>query len=307
MNTSDYIEQAISKLLEQDAEIKLKFYSHATDPISENLHRQHHKIKQWTTQLSQIRDEIRELTTADISSSPSSDDVIFHISRRDMPGKAHGIVTTNGFKVLTGSYISPNIVSGMYEIVKQLRRRHSENIDSSNCLKIDIAFENPGQAARFVTGKQVNGIEEWKTASGMTLKEYQADKSWGREYFIDNNPLHTSTEYSNKKPKSIILFNQKCPVSTWRDVLVNVCEVLYQKYPDTMKSLPYNSRINSNRRATFALSKEAIKVSPIRLSFGLWVEANQSAETVMRLCSKLLLLCGCQSNDLSVDTNNDQF
>jgi hypothetical protein len=175
MNASEYIEQAISKLLEQDDEIKLNFYSYTTDPISEYLHNQHHKIKRWITQLSQIRDEIRESATEDMSSSPSSDDIIFLISRRDMPRKAHGIITTNGFKVLAGSYISPNVVSGMYEIVKQLRRHHAENIDSANCLKVDISFENPGQAARFVTGKQVSGPEEWKTENGMTLKEYQDD------------------------------------------------------------------------------------------------------------------------------------
>jgi hypothetical protein len=92
--------------------------------------------------------------------------------RRDMPVPARGIITATGFRIYKGSYISPDIVSNMYNIVKEMRRQNANNLDELSCLIIDIDFDNPGQAARFVTGKQVNGLDEWKTAEGVSLKRF---------------------------------------------------------------------------------------------------------------------------------------
>jgi hypothetical protein len=65
-------------------------------------------------------------------------------------------------------------------------------------------------------------------------------------------------------------------------------------------NLPNDNRMNSKRRATFAVEKSGLKVKPIRLSCGIWLEANQSAATTVRICQKLLSICGYEQSDLKI-------
>jgi len=172
MNPQDYLEHVIFILLEQDEKIKTQFYSLTYDetPI-ESLHRTHHKIKSWVERLSVIRDEIIA-EAFNTESKTQTEQLVFCIRRKDMNGTAKGVQTETGFRVLRGSYISANVAPNMYEVVKRLRKENKNNIDVHNRLSIDIDFDNAGQAARFVIGKQVNGLEEWKTDDDVSLKEY---------------------------------------------------------------------------------------------------------------------------------------
>ncbi len=150
-----------------------------------------------------------------------------------MNGVAKGVNTGNGFRVLRGSFISARIASNMYEVVKRLRQENTRNIDSSNRLTVDIDFDNAGQAARFVTGKQVNGLEEWQTDEGVTLKQFvsRLHTSVNAVSAKNNNEQSVGDEFTKKKPTSVILFGESHPVTYWRDVLICTCEVLYSKTP----------------------------------------------------------------------------
>lgn len=77
-----------------------------------------------------------------------------------MSGKAYGIPAANHSIILAGSFIAPKVVDNMYEVVKDLRCDNTTKIKADNPLLSDMYFDNLGQVARFVTGKQVNGIEE---------------------------------------------------------------------------------------------------------------------------------------------------
>lgn len=177
MGPSDYIGQAISELLEYDEKIKARFYSHTFDetPI-EALHQTHHRIKQWIERLSNIRDELVADANASVALKPN-EQMIFRICRQDMDDIAYGVETKCGFRVLRGSYVSAYLAPNMYEIVKRLRRVNDDNIDASNHLLIDLDFDNAGQAARFVIGKQVNGIAEWRTEDGVSLKSFKNEQA----------------------------------------------------------------------------------------------------------------------------------
>ena len=89
-----------------------------------------------------------------------------------MKGKAYGATKGNGFKVFAGSFIAPKVADNMYNIVKTLCRENAKNINEDNILLVDISFDNPGQAARFVTGKQVSGNKEWLASDGTTYKDW---------------------------------------------------------------------------------------------------------------------------------------
>lgn len=79
--------------------------------------------------------------------------------------------TNEGFVVLKGSFIetidSDPIPLGVKE------RRLKAKIDSNGILQENILFSSPSYAAAFVIGGHVNGLVEWKTEDGRTLKEIE--------------------------------------------------------------------------------------------------------------------------------------
>lgn len=302
MNPSDYVEQAISALLAQDEKIKALFYSHTYDgtPI-EALHQTHHKIKQWVERLSIVRDEIIA-DAFDAEPMAQNEQMIFHLRRKDMDANAKGVKTETGFRVLRGSYISTDIAPNMYMVVKRLRQENTHNIDRNNYLTTDLDFDNAGQAARFVTGKQVNGLEEWRTDEGVSLKALV------NELIPTVNAVtpechneQSNDEFTKKKPSFLILFGETHSVNSWRDVLVCTCESLYTKTPQAVRDFDKNNNLNK-KRPNFSWHKEAIKQRPTQLSFGIWVELNQNARTIMDICYKMLFECGFSSKDIRVVT-----
>ncbi|MCG8514499.1 MAG: GIY-YIG nuclease family protein [Halanaerobiales bacterium] len=79
--------------------------------------------------------------------------------------------TNEGFVVLKGSHIetidSESIPSGIKE------RRKKAKIDENGILQEDILVRSPSYAGAFVIGGHVNGMVEWKTKDGVSLKEVE--------------------------------------------------------------------------------------------------------------------------------------
>ncbi len=79
--------------------------------------------------------------------------------------------TTEGFVVLKGSHIelidSDSIPPGIKEA--RLKAKVNEN----GILQEDILFKSPSYAAAFVIGGHANGLTEWKTKDGLSLKEIE--------------------------------------------------------------------------------------------------------------------------------------
>ena len=79
--------------------------------------------------------------------------------------------TNEGFVVLQGSRIetidSDSIPPGIKE------RRQKAKIDENGILQENILFRSPSYAAAFVIGGHVNGLVEWKTKDGVSLKEIE--------------------------------------------------------------------------------------------------------------------------------------
>jgi hypothetical protein len=79
--------------------------------------------------------------------------------------------TNEGFVVLQGSQIetidSESIPPGIKD------RRQKAQIDENCILQQDVLFKSPSYAAAFVIGGHANGLMEWKTEAGKTLKEIE--------------------------------------------------------------------------------------------------------------------------------------
>ena len=84
-------------------------------------------------------------------------------------GKGIGKITTEGFWVLKGSYIYPEIASYVNSGIKKARKKYASKI-KKGILQEDICFGSPSGAAEFVFGKSSNGLIEWKNKDGISLK-----------------------------------------------------------------------------------------------------------------------------------------
>lgn len=85
--------------------------------------------------------------------------------------------TTEGFVVLKGSHIETIDSDSIPQGIKEARQ--NAPIDENGVLQDDILFRSPSYAAAFVIGGHVNGLIEWKTDQGITLKDIENTQSIG--------------------------------------------------------------------------------------------------------------------------------
>lgn len=110
-----------------------------------------------------------------VSAESPEDDLLLFMKRKS---RKSGLVieasckqTNEGFVILKGSHIetidSGSIPPGIKE------RRQKASIDANGILQEDILVRSPSSAAAFVIGGSVNGLTEWKTENGRSLKEIE--------------------------------------------------------------------------------------------------------------------------------------
>jgi hypothetical protein len=105
----------------------------------------------------------------------SEDSPILHLRRKSKKSgqtiEANCKQTSEGFVVLKGSHIetidSNSIPLGIKE------RRKKAAVDDNGILQEDVLFKSPSYAAAFVIGGHTNGLTDWKTADGKTLREIE--------------------------------------------------------------------------------------------------------------------------------------
>ena len=104
---------------------------------------------------------------------PNDNDLLLHLKRKS---KKSGLIieanckqTNEGFVVLQGSHIEIIDSDSIPPAIKETRKKAP--IDQNGILQEDILFRSPSYAAAFVIGGHANGLIEWKTENGKTLKE----------------------------------------------------------------------------------------------------------------------------------------
>lgn len=79
--------------------------------------------------------------------------------------------TSEGFVVLAGSQIERIDSQSIPVGIKKARK--TAKISNEGLLQEDVLFQSPSYAVAFVIGGHANGLTEWKTADGVTLKDYE--------------------------------------------------------------------------------------------------------------------------------------
>lgn len=109
------------------------------------------------------------------NNTDENEELILYMKRKS--GKSGRVIaassrqTNEGFVILKGSDIetidSGSIPTGIKE------RRKRADIDEQGVLQEDILVNSPSYAAAFVIGGHANGLLEWKTVDGVTLKDFE--------------------------------------------------------------------------------------------------------------------------------------
>jgi len=115
--------------------------------------------------------------TSDVT--PAAGEIVLHLKRKRRKSgqtlEADCKQTADGFVVLKGSHIEPNDYDSIPPGIKEARQK--ANVDENGVLQEDTLFKSPSYAASFVIGGSANGLTEWKTAEGITLKELEASEA----------------------------------------------------------------------------------------------------------------------------------
>lgn len=113
--------------------------------------------------------------TPTIIETVDNDELALYMKRKSRKSgkliKASCKQTKEGFVILKGSMIetidSESIPPGIKE------RRQKAKIDEQGILRENVLFNSPSYAAAFVIGGHANGLTEWKTKGGISLKEIE--------------------------------------------------------------------------------------------------------------------------------------
>lgn len=97
--------------------------------------------------------------------------------------------------------------------------------------------------------------------------------------------------YSYTRPSELIYFDEHYPVRNWTQVYVQTVKCLYMDFPNKICSL-MNSSLSGRGRIDVADSIGAdAMIAPKEISDDLYLETNESADTIITKIGKLLNIC----------------
>ena len=118
---------------------------------------------------------LEPLVQADLPSSKIDDEVLYITSGSV---NARGMVTTEGFVVLSGTTVNETTAQSLSPGMLKLRKDLLDSTKVENLTTIeDILFSSSSAAADFVLGYSASGPRSWKAKNGRTLKEIEISLS----------------------------------------------------------------------------------------------------------------------------------
>lgn len=118
---------------------------------------------------------LEPLVQADLPSSKIDDEVLYITSGSV---NARGMVTSEGFVVLSGTTVNETTAQSLSPGMLKLRKDLLDSTKVENLMTIeDILFSSSSAAADFVLGYSASGPRSWKAKNGRTLKEIEISLS----------------------------------------------------------------------------------------------------------------------------------
>ena len=119
--------------------------------------------------------DVKPITESNNEVVPNGGSLLLHMKRKSRKSRqtieAGCKQTVEGFVVLRGSHIELNDSDSIPPGIKEARQK--AKIDDAGVLQENVLFKSPSYAAAFVIGGHANGLTEWKTDDGKTLKDIE--------------------------------------------------------------------------------------------------------------------------------------
>lgn len=127
-----------------------------------------------------------------------------------------------------------------------------------------------------------------------------------KEQAKDDEEFVDIQNFSYTNPLQIKMFNNYYDTHrNWRDVLILVCEELIKRCPEKFKNFDKNDAFKGRKRSYFSYKPEELR-EPRKLSNGLYVEMNLSANSIARICCNIIEQCGYNSDELKFKIEDKQ-
>ena len=175
----------------------------------------------------------------------------------------------------------------------------NEPMGNSPFHKKRIIFEKSNFSLNQSLSKQTSWNAEQIISRANELCEI-AIKIWkhpGGNEVNDVGRTFSLTDPTGFKPNNFTLFGSVYRVETWREMLLLVLKILAKNHEDEIISKVV--LVKTNHRPNLTLSPDGM-VTPIKIEGSkLWVEANQSSKSVLRVIRQVLEALGYREDDFS--------
>ena len=114
------------------------------------------------------------------------------------------------------------------------------------------------------------------------------------------------SDWTNTSLECIKLFDKEYKIKSWRNLLITEIEQLYIKKKEFIKQIDKLNEFKGRTRVYFSYDSNLEDNQFYKkLSFGLYVMVNCSANSIVMMCKKLLVVAGYSESELKIKVNMD--
>ncbi|MDB9538985.1 DUF262 domain-containing protein [Anabaenopsis arnoldii] len=197
---------------------------------------------------------------------------------------------------------------GNLTLIEKKKNNSLSNKDFKSKQKIDF------ETSKLNLSSELKNIEEWNENSivnranrlaeeAVKIWKYPVPKSTYAVYSstkdIQEDKIHNFAEgeFTNTKPKTLIVGEDKYKLKTWQEVVKKICEILFNESPTEFNSIMTSAEFkgkfchsNQKENSKFRAPKE------LEFTDSYFVETHGSANTLVDFCCKL-----CKKLDFNIE------
>ncbi len=114
----------------------------------------------------------------------------------------------------------------------------------------------------------------------------------------NNGSARNDNNFSHRKPVSFIFEGERFPVSHWNEILLSLCNILYEKYQSEFDIV---LDMRGPKRQYFSKNTSGMDFPKQIENSNFYVETNWSAKDTMKFCNRIIERFGYDESDLQVD------
>lgn len=186
---------------------------------------------------------------------------------------------------------------------KSLPKAWNKLIEEPDELLIELLGETAERLSGYKTDLEVVAEFMQKHHSNLTIPEERTSRrrksrtSPSRSRKSERRRSGIEADYTGKNVTGFELRNQRIDVSSWRDFLVQLCELVYQKHSDEFDRV---LEIKGRKRPYFSQNSDELRDPAAIGKSGIFTETNLSANDKVKRAYQVLSMFNYRQKDLSI-------